>query len=168
MRRQLVICALVSGILLSGTGPVQAEAASPTAREKLTVKLINQARAEARHCGGKRYPAVGRVTISKQLTYAARRHAADMGKKGYFAHESRNGSDPGERISAANYPWASYGENIAAGQPTPQAVVQAWLESPGHCRIIMAEQFRNVGLGYVKVGGSAYGTYWVADFGTRQ
>ncbi|MGV1004375.1 MAG: CAP domain-containing protein [Candidatus Nanopelagicales bacterium] len=168
-RKTMSVSLLAALLLVTGAPlPVQAKSATATAREKATVKLINQARGKARNCGGARYPAVKKVTVSKQLTYAARHHAADMGKKGYFAHESPNGNGPGQRVTAAGFKWTTVGEAIAAGPRTPEAVVAAWLNSPDHCEIIMDSSFRNIGLGYRKVAGSRYGTYWVADFGTRR
>ena len=57
------------------------------------------------------------------------------------------------------------GENIAAGQPTPESVVAGWLRSEGHCRNIMNPGFRELGLGFAQ--GGTYGTYWVQDFGAQ-
>ena len=71
------------------------------------------------------------------------------------------------RITAAGYPWRTYGEDIAAGYPTVAAVMAGWLASPGHCRIIMGEGFAEIGAGYAQVPGSPYGTYWVLDLARR-
>ncbi len=70
----------------------------------------------------------------------------------------------GQRIAAAGYRASGWGENIAAGQSTPEEVVQGWMESPGHCRNIMNPEYRTIGIGYGVVPGSPYGTYWTQDF----
>lgn len=56
----------------------------------------------------------------------------------------------------------TYGENIAMGQPTPEAVVDAWMNSEGHRANILNEKFTMIGVGCYKSGG-AY--YWVQIFG---
>lgn len=56
----------------------------------------------------------------------------------------------------------TYGENIAMGQQTPEAVVNAWMNSDGHRKNILKEDFTMIGVGCYKSGG-AY--YWVQIFG---
>ncbi len=136
-------------------------------RLDLVLGLVNHARSEARTCGGERFPAVPKVRRDARLDRAARQHALDMARHDYFSHTGRNGSDPGARITRARYRWSSYGENIAAGYPTPRSVVRGWLASEGHCRTIMG-RYRDIGIGYAFDLGSAYGGYWVQDFGTRR
>jgi uncharacterized protein YkwD len=57
------------------------------------------------------------------------------------------------------------GENIAAGQRSPAAVVRAWLNSPGHRRNIETAAYRYIGVGAVHRASSVYGWYWTQDFG---
>ena len=45
-----------------------------------------------------------------------------------------------------------YGENVAYGQSTPQAVMQAWMTSPGHRRNILNSRYTEIGVGYVYNG----------------
>jgi uncharacterized protein YkwD len=47
-------------------------------------------------------------------------------------------------------------------------VVSGWMASPGHRANILNCRLRNVGIGYGESSGSAYGTYWVQDFGTAR
>ena len=68
------------------------------------------------------------------------------------------------RIRAEGYAYASAGENIAWGHPTPEAVVGAWLASPGHCRNIMNADYRVVGIGYAYDPESEFGHYWTQNF----
>ena len=125
--------------------------------------LTNAARAAARTCGSVSAPAVPALSLSSQLTAASQAHASDMANLNYFSHTSQDGRTFDQRISAAGYLWSSVGENIAAGQPTPEAVVAGWLSSPGHCTNLMSARFTQMGLGYA--AGGSYGAYWVQDFG---
>src|SRR5262249_52613045 len=59
----------------------------------------------------------------------------------------------------------SWGENIALGHPTAQAVVAAWMNSPGHRANILSTTFTEVGVGLaVNAQGVAF---WTQDFGAR-
>lgn len=70
-----------------------------------------------------------------------------------------------QRAQAAGFEGGFVGENIAAGQVSPQAVVQDWVESPGHCVNLMNPRYRYIGVGYVHQDGDRYGHYWVQNFG---
>ena len=150
----------------TATATVRVRPASTTTLVEL-VRAVNAARAQSRTCGGTSYPAVPPVSSHPALTSAAQTFARRMGVERFFAHTSPKGDDPGDRITAAGYPWRTYGEDIAAGYPTVAAVMAGWLASPGHCRIIMGEGFAEIGAGYAQVPGSPYGTYWVLDLARR-
>jgi uncharacterized protein YkwD len=45
-----------------------------------------------------------------------------------------------------------YGENVAYGQSTPQAVMNAWMTSPGHRRNILNSKYTEIGVGYINNG----------------
>ena len=150
----------------TATASLRVRPASPTTLTAL-VRAVNAARAQARTCGSTRYRAVPPVSAHPALTRAAQTFARRMGVERFFAHTSPKGDDPGDRITAAGYPWRTYGEDIAAGYPTVPAVMAGWLASPGHCAVIMGSGFTEIGAGYAQVAGSPYGTYWVLDLGRR-
>lgn len=54
-------------------------------------------------------------------------------------------------------------ENIAAGQPTPEAVMSAWMNSAGHKANILRRGISRIGVGLAT--GGPYGIYWVQNFG---
>ena len=58
-------------------------------------------------------------------------------------------------------------ENIAAGQTTPERVVDAWMNSPGHRKNLLNPKYTTIGIGYEKTN-SKYKTYWVQLFGGKQ
>lgn len=145
--------------------PAPAPGTSPSAFAQQVLTLTNQARAQARSCGAASFAAAAPLTFSAQLAQAAQGHASDMAARNYFSHTSLDGRTVAQRVTAAGYSWRALGENIAAGQRTPEEVVAGWLRSEGHCRNIMNPSYRELGVGYAQ--GSSYGTYWVQDFGTR-
>lgn len=99
------------------------------------------------------------LSVDLRLVAAAQGHADDMSENGYFSHTGRDGREFDDRISAEGHP-SPAGENIAAGQETAEAVVQAWMDSPGHRRNILDCSFSSIGVGY-----AATGDYWVQNFG---
>jgi len=88
----------------------------------------------------------GAARLSRTLTEAASSHARDMAEHASFDHRGTDGSQPSERVSRVGYRWRATGENIAAGQVNADAVVAAWLDSPGHCTNIMGPQFTEMGV----------------------
>ena len=115
--------------------------------------LVNQERARA-GC-----PA---VTPDARLAAAARAHSADMAQRRYFDHTAPDGTDPGQRITAAGYAWSAYGENIAAGYPDAVSVMRGWMNSPGHRENILNCRFSNLGVGLYRTPDR--GGYWTQDF----
>jgi uncharacterized protein YkwD len=103
------------------------------------------------------------VSADSRLAAAAQAHSADMAANDYFSHTGRNGSTLGSRVTAAGYRWSSVGENIAKGQPTPAAVMDAWMNSSGHRANILNCGFRNLGVGLAYDGRSPV---WTQDFAT--
>lgn len=102
--------------------------------------LVNQERAAA---------GLGAVTLNAQLNQAAQGHSFDMGCKFFLSHTGSDGSDPGARIDATGYFWLTWGENVAAGYSTPAAVMNGWMNSPGHRANILNGSFTEMGIGYV-------------------
>jgi uncharacterized protein YkwD len=140
--------------------------ANRIAREVLA--LVNEARSRPRKCGRTAFDAAGPVTFSATLSKAALQHAQDMARNSHFEHQGTDGSTPAERATRAGYRWRFVAENIAAGAPNAQAVVDGWLKSPGHCVNIMGSQYREMGIAYALNPKSEAGIYWAQTFATAR
>jgi len=132
---------------------VSGSTAGPVQRQVLT--LVN----ENRRRGG-----CGNLTLDRRLIEAANRHAADMARRGYFAHDSLNGEGAGDRVQDAGYRWKRYGENIARGQDSAYEVVDGWMHSPEHRENIMDCRLEQMGIGLAFASDRT--PYWVQDFAT--
>jgi len=88
-----------------------------------------------------------------------------MAQHGSFDHRGTDGSQPAERVTATGYRWRTTGENIAVGQSNADAVVTAWLESPGHCTNIMGPQFTQMGVAFALTPVGKPTIYWAQVFG---
>lgn len=96
-----------------------------------------------------------------RLRAAAIGHSVDMRARDYFDHNTPAGVTPWTRIEAQGYSDPS-AENIARGQSTPQAVVEAWMNSAGHRANILNCSSKAIGVG-VQFGPD--GPWWTQDFG---
>ncbi|MBZ0121128.1 MAG: CAP domain-containing protein [Sandaracinaceae bacterium] len=126
------------------------------------LELTNARRAAGTDCGGERLEAAPALTMDPYLRLAARLHSTDMGENGYFAHESLDGRTPADRCAQAGFRGSSIGENIARGPSSAEAVVQGWMDSPGHCRNIMDPRFRFLGVGLAE--SPAGEPFWTQNF----
>jgi uncharacterized protein YkwD len=132
---------------------------------------VNYARRHGFNCATKQYGGVSLPPLIPHLKLraAARGHAADMQKRGYFAHDTPDGVSVQDRVTAAGYVWSRASENILGGQrlgSSARNAVKWWLESPVHCRNIMNAAYKNFAAGHVFVGSDPAGIqhYWVLVF----
>lgn len=125
-----------------------AHAQSTTTSEYRVLALINIEREER---------GLSRLTMDGKLTDAALEHANDMSQHGYLAHTSPNGSTMVSRLKENGVSYSAAGENIARGYTTALAVVQGWMNSPGHRANILSPKYHKVGISRVN-------NYWVQDF----
>jgi uncharacterized protein YkwD len=148
-------------VLASPPGLQTAEQRATAAR---VLALINEQRAAA---------GCGPLVNDDRLVAAAQKHSRDMADNNFFDHRGSAGSLVGERVVAAGYSFWKVGENIAAGQNTPEAVVNAWMNSPGHRENILDCAYRHTGIGFVYDANDAplsgvswpYYRYWTQVFG---
>lgn len=118
------------------------------AYEAEVVKLVNDYRAAGGTCGTQVFGAAGPVVAESQLRCAARLHSQDMAVRDFFDHTNPDGLDPWARVDLTDYSGNASGENIAQGYPDPAAVMEGWMNSPGHCSNIMNPDTTELGVGY--------------------
>ena len=93
------------------------------------------------------------------------RDSRAMARENYFAHQDPDGETPADRARVAGFRGRQIGENIAAGQGSPNQAMQSWLASPGHCANLMNPMFTQVGAAYATNTRSDLGIYWTMVFG---
>ena len=119
------------------------------------------------------------LRLSARLTASAAQHSEEMGTKGYFDHQSANGTAFWKRIArwygSAHYHYWSVGENMLWSSPDidPASALQIWMASPEHRHNILDPTWREIGISAVHFA-SAPGTYGgepttivTTDFGVR-
>jgi spore coat assembly protein SafA/uncharacterized protein, YkwD family len=105
---------------------------------------------------------LGQLTADWQLSRVARYKSADMRDSKYFSHYSPTYGDPFKMMHDFGISFYAAGENIAMGQPTPQAVMNAWMNSTGHRANILNPQFNEIGVGVAKTSSGVI--YWTQEF----
>ena len=116
--------------------------------------------------------------FSAQLEAAAEGHCGELIADDYFAHVSPSGETPVDRIRTTGYipgPSVGYviGENLAWGTydlSTPQAIVAAWIASPGHLANILEAKYTETGIGITaavpaSLANGAPGATYAQEFG---
>ena len=103
------------------------------------------------------------LSFDGKLADAARKHSQDMATRRYFSHDTPDGVSMADRINAENYRWSMIGENIAEGQKDADAVMTAWMNSPGHRANILNCKYTQIGIGLAYQGRTPV---WTQDFGT--
>lgn len=123
---------------------------SVTSFEAEVVRLVNEIRAKN---------GLKALTTNWELSRVARYKSQDMVDNRYFSHISPTYGSPYQMMRSFGISYRTAGENIAYGYSTPQAVVNAWMNSSGHRANILNSSYTQIGVGYV-----AKGNYWTQMF----
>ncbi|NIC04117.1 CAP domain-containing protein [Billgrantia bachuensis] len=136
----------------------------PNEEQREMLERVNQARSEARQCGDEEHEAAEPLEWNCRLTEAAKAHSRAMAEEEFFGHAGEDDEGVAARVNEAGYEWMAVGENIAAGQAEVEAVMQGWLDSPGHCSNIMSDEFTEMGAASVEAEASRYSPFWTQVF----
>jgi uncharacterized protein YkwD len=149
----------------ASTTPISGATCGISDFQQRTLTRVNQWRSTGASCGSEgNFGPAAALGWDTRLTTAAAVHSQDMSSQNFFDHTGSNGSTPGQRVTAAGYAWQTTGENIAAGYASAEAVVDAWIGSPGHCANLLNPQFTQVGVACVPGGSSStYSSYWTME-----
>lgn len=86
------------------------------------------------------------VAYSAELSKPAQTRAYEIEKS--FSHTRPDGRYFTTALTDAGISYGYAGENIAWGQRSPEEVVTAWMNSPGHRANILHKSFTKLGVGY--------------------
>ena len=136
----------------------------PKAVEAEMYDAINSRRTRGATCGGQAMAPTNALAPQPQLTQAALAHTNDMVTNNVFDQVGSDKSTPETRAKAAGYN-GSVDENIGAGSNAVQEIVDAWMNSPEHCSIIMDPANRTIGISYAHRTGTEFEHYWSTMFG---
>ena len=121
--------------------------------EKEVLRLVNVERSKK---------GLQELSLYSKLSQASAIRANELLEK--FSHTRPSGEECFSVLSEVGIgSYYACGENVAAGQKTPEQVVNSWMNSPGHRANILSGEFRYMGLGFCKTDkGMKY--YWAQMF----
>lgn len=110
------------------------------------------------------------LSVHPVLMTCAQRYSDVQAAQATISHSGPDGSTPGQRLAACGYRWKHFGENLAAGFVSADEVVNAWMNSPGHKRVILHAKVTEIGLGYAHRDNDPgqYYDYYVMAVGMRK
>ncbi|MEL4105387.1 SafA/ExsA family spore coat assembly protein [Oscillospiraceae bacterium WX1] len=123
------------------------------ALEQQVIDLVNRNRVSA---------GLAPLAANWELSRVARYKSQDMINKGYFGHTSPTYGSPFKMMEEFGIHFTAAGENIAYGQRSPQEVMNAWMNSPGHRANIMSPIYNQIGVGVAKASNGTF--YWTQEF----
>lgn len=130
------------------TQTVSRPAQSTQANSSYAAQVVSLVNAERAKQG------LSALTVSTKVQQAAQTRAGEL--KSSFSHTRPSGASCFTALTEAGVSYTRAGENIAYGQSSPAAVVQAWMNSSGHRANILSRDFTTIGVGYTVVNGTAY------------
>ncbi|WP_414049537.1 CAP-associated domain-containing protein [Macrococcus animalis] len=82
-----------------------------------------------------------------EIAVVADQHAEDMAENLYFSHNNQQKETPFDRFKMANLDYVVAGENIAYGQVSPIEAHHGLMNSSGHRKNILKQDYKNLGVG---------------------
>src|SRR3954452_534444 len=160
--RKLLLSALAAPAVLLLLAP-----AAPATRQRSTG--VDRAEARIVRCANaaRLKNGLDPLRTSRILGKAARFHARNMARLGFFDHTDPQGRGPSDRVAIFDpkHLFTGIGENIAAGYGSTSQACVGWLHSAGHRANILSPGYTYIGGGYAT--GGPYGRYYVQVFGSR-
>ena len=144
----------------SGAGARAASATPGKLRAALLCLVNNKRRANGLRA----------LKLDRRLQKAAGRHARDMVRNHFFAHQRSGGPSFTTRLHRAGWYGSAWGETLAYGcgsMGSPRSTLRMWMNSPPHRAILLSSRYRQGGLGVTASAPCGSGSMWVMDVGRR-
>ena len=149
---------VATALLLTACGVSAPAGPAPDGVAAQLLAQVNAERTAGRSCGARgAFAPTHALVYEARLGAAAQDHSDDMLARGTMSHTGGDGSNPGQRIARTGYEAATWGENVAYGYASVDAVMAGWLGSDGHCANLMNP-------GFTEFGAGESGRYWTQKF----
>ncbi len=135
-------------VLLSTLAVFGAAAPASAAGEGTIFSLVNQSRADA---------GLGPLKLYSSISSVSAAWAQQMADNGAMTHNPNYSS----QIPSG---WTRAAENVAQGWPSPEAVHNAWMNSPGHRANILGD-YTDIGISFLTIDGTTWAVENFAKYG---
>lgn len=105
------------------------------------------------------------LTLSAELTAAAKAHSRDLAKWDRISHYGSDGSNPWDRVKRSGYHARLAAENVGTGQVSFKEVLRGWEESPGHNKNLLLPDAQNMGIALVQDPKTEFKSFWTLVIG---
>ena len=121
-----------------------------TQEEKDVLVLVNQERAKV---------GASALKCNEKLLQASRSWSKEQCRQRRISHDNMS-----SRVRATGLSYTAAGENVAAGQRSAAAVMNGWMNSPGHRANILSTTYTHIGIGLESGCSDQYRYYWTQIF----
>lgn len=129
------------------------------------LRALNGWREKEQICGAEIMPATPAMRWNVKLQTAAFEHSAQMAATNLVSHTSLDSRQLRDRMNDVGYRFAMVGENITAGPASLATAMQAWFDSPQHCKQMLSREFTEFAVACVSKKKSFYKSYWTMNLG---
>lgn len=103
------------------------------------------------------------LEYSESATQSSRKHSFDMMSNNFFNHNNLKNETPFDRMRKENINYSYAGENIAGGQTSSIYAHEALMNSLGHRKNILGNNYKYIGVG-IEIGHGTYKTYYTQNY----
>lgn len=107
------------------------------------------------------------VSLSAELTAAAKEHSRDLARWDRISHYGSDGSNPWDRVKRTGYKARVAAENVGTGQISFEEVLRGWKESPGHNKNLLLGDADNMGIALVQDPKTEFKSFWTLVLGSQ-
>ncbi len=129
---------------------------------------LNDVRHRGATCRSGPMSTASALVWNDRLADAARSQAREMARIDRMSHRDSQNRGLGERLRIVGYPLGVAVENVGVGFASVDDVVDAWLDSEGHCENLMNASVREFGIACVDAdasGAPEERRYWALVLG---
>lgn len=105
------------------------------------------------------------LTLSPELTDAAKGHSRDLAKWDRISHYGSDGSNPWDRVKRTGYKARLTAENVGTGQINFNEVMRGWKDSPGHNKNLLMSDATHMGVALVQDPKTEFKSFWTLVIG---
>jgi uncharacterized protein YkwD len=106
------------------------------------------------------------LTLSPELTDAAKAHSRDLAKWDRISHYGSDGSNPWDRVKRTGYKARLAAENVGTGQIDFNEVMRGWKDSPGHNKNLLMSDATHMGVALVQDPKTEFKSFWTLVLGS--
>ena len=155
-------------VLATTTQAADPAACAASVSSDAAVRRLNEVRSRGTACHAGTTSTTAALVWNETLAAAALAQSSEMARLDRMSHRDSQNRGLAERLRAQGYRFGVAVENLGVGYASLDDVVDAWLESEGHCENVMNAAVREFGVACVDAAGTGTAEerrYWTLVLG---